>query len=37
MDEMGVENNVKKEEKLKISSASDVPEDTEVVILKPAH
>ena len=37
MDEMGVENNVIKEEKLKISSASDVPEDTEVVILKPAH
>ena len=37
MDEMGVENNIKKEEKLKISSGSDIPEDTEVVILKPAH
>ena len=37
MDEMGVENSVIKEEKLKISSPGDVPEDTEVVILKPAH
>ncbi len=37
MDEMGVENNIKKEEKLKISSSSDIPEETEVVILKPAH
>ncbi|KKS31837.1 hypothetical protein A2380_01990 [candidate division WWE3 bacterium RIFOXYB1_FULL_43_24] len=37
MDEMGIENNVKREEKLKISSGSDIPEDTEVIILKPAH
>lgn len=37
MDAMGVENNVKREDKLKISSKNDIPEDTEVVILKPAH
>lgn len=37
MDEMGVENNIKKDDKLKINSKSDMPEDTEVVILNPAH
>jgi L-ascorbate metabolism protein UlaG (beta-lactamase superfamily) len=37
LDEMGVENNVKKDDKLKIGSKSDVPEDTQVVILNPAH
>src|SRR3989344_5373561 len=35
--EMGVENSIKKEEKLKISSKSDLPEDTEIVILTPQH
>jgi len=37
MDEMGVENNVKKDDKLKISSKADIPSETEVVILNPAH
>ncbi len=37
MDEMGVENNVKSEDKLKVSTRSDIPEETEVVILKPSH
>jgi L-ascorbate metabolism protein UlaG (beta-lactamase superfamily) len=37
MDEMGIENNVKKDDKLKIGSKSDVPDETQVVILNPAH
>lgn len=37
LDEMGVENNIKKDDKLKISGKSDVPDDTQVVILNPAH
>ncbi len=37
MDEMGVENNIKKDDKIKINSKGDIPEETEVVILKPAH
>lgn len=37
MDEMGVENNVKKDDRLKISSKSDVPDETQIVILNPAH
>lgn len=37
MDEMGVENNIKKDDKLKINSKGDIPGETEVVILKPAH
>jgi L-ascorbate metabolism protein UlaG (beta-lactamase superfamily) len=37
LDEMGVENNVKHDDKLKVSSRTDVPEETEVVILNPAH
>jgi L-ascorbate metabolism protein UlaG (beta-lactamase superfamily) len=37
LNEMGVENDVKKDDKLKISSKSDVPDDTQVVILNPAH
>lgn len=37
LDEMGAGDNVKKDDKLKISSKSDVPEDTQVVILNPAH
>ena len=37
LDEMGVENNIKKEDKLKISSKNDLPEDTEIVILTPQH
>ncbi len=38
LDEMGVdENNVRKEDKLKITSKSDVPEDTQIIILKPIH
>jgi L-ascorbate metabolism protein UlaG (beta-lactamase superfamily) len=35
--EMGVENNVKREDKLKLSSKSDIPDETQVVILNPAH
>ncbi len=35
--EMGVENSAKKQDKLKVSSKSDIPEETEVVILTPAH
>lgn len=37
LNEMGVEDKIKKDDKLKISSKSDVPEDTQVVILNPAH
>ena len=37
MDEMGIENNIKKDDKLKIGSKSDVPDETQVVILNPAH
>jgi len=37
LDEMGVEDSAKKEDKLKISSKSDIPEETEVVVLNPAH
>lgn len=37
LDEMGVEDNVKRQDKLKINSKSDLPEDTEVVILTPNH
>lgn len=37
LDEMGVENNVKKDDRLKISSKSDVPDETQIVILNPAH
>jgi L-ascorbate metabolism protein UlaG (beta-lactamase superfamily) len=37
LDEMGIENNVKKDDKLKIGSKSDVPDETQVVILNPAH
>ena len=35
--EMGIEKNVKKEDRLKIGSKSDIPEETEVVVLNPAH
>jgi len=37
LDEMGIENNIKKLDKLKITSKSDVPEETEVYILNPSH
>jgi L-ascorbate metabolism protein UlaG (beta-lactamase superfamily) len=37
LDEMGVENNVKKLDRLKISSKGDIPEETEIVVLDPAH
>ncbi len=37
LNEMGIEDNVKTEEKLKLSSASDVPNDTQVIVLKPSH
>lgn len=36
LDEMG-EENVKNLETLKVSSQNDIPEETEIVILKPAH
>jgi len=36
LEEMGVENSVKKEDKLKLSSRSDVPDETTVVILNSA-
>src|SRR3989344_6051851 len=35
LDEMGVEDTAKKQDKLKISSRSEIPEETEVVILTP--
>ena len=37
LDEMGVKNSVRREEKLKISSKADIPDETQVVILNPAH
>lgn len=37
MDEMGVENNIKKMDKLKINSKSDIPQETEIVILNQEH
>lgn len=37
LDEMGVEDNVKREDFLSLKSASDVPQETEVVILAPQH
>lgn len=37
LEEMGVQDTVKEKDKLKITSKSDIPEETEIVILKPAH
>jgi L-ascorbate metabolism protein UlaG (beta-lactamase superfamily) len=37
LNEMGVEGSVKKEDKLKLTSKNDLPEDTEVVVLNPQH
>ena len=37
LDEMGVEDNVKKLDKLKINSKNDIPEETEVFILEQNH
>jgi L-ascorbate metabolism protein UlaG (beta-lactamase superfamily) len=37
LDEMGVEGEVTKVDKLKVKSKSDIPEETEVVIIKPSH
>lgn len=37
LQEMGIEGAVKKEDKLKITSKSDIPEETQVVILNPQH
>ena len=37
LDEMGADGNVKKEDKLKVSSRSDIPEETMVVVLEPKH
>jgi len=35
--EMGIENNYKKEEKLKLNQKNDVPDETQVVVLAPQH
>lgn len=37
LEEMGVENTAKKEDKLKISNKSDIPEETQVVVLNPQN
>ena len=37
LDEMGVEDSYKKEDKIKINQKSDLPEDTDVVVLTPQH
>jgi L-ascorbate metabolism protein UlaG (beta-lactamase superfamily) len=37
LDEMGVEGDVKKTDKLKLTGKSDIPVDTEVVLLEPQH
>ena len=37
LDEMGIENGSSAKDKLVLKSKSDVPEETEVVLLKPAH
>lgn len=37
LDEMGVEGNVRKEDKLKLTSRVDIPEETTVVVLEPKH
>lgn len=37
LDEMGVSGKTKREEKLKISNKSDIPEETDVVVLEPQH
>ena len=37
LDEMGADGKARKESKLKISSKSDIPEDTTVVVLEPQH
>lgn len=37
LDEMGADGNVKTVDKLKITSKSDIPDETEIVVLNPAH
>ncbi|OGC70716.1 hypothetical protein A2415_03700 [candidate division WWE3 bacterium RIFOXYC1_FULL_39_7] len=37
LDEMGVENNIKKLDKFKLNSKSELPDDTEIVVLSPSH
>lgn len=37
LDEMGVEDNIKHVDKLKVTSSSDIPEETEVVLINPSH
>jgi L-ascorbate metabolism protein UlaG (beta-lactamase superfamily) len=37
LEEMGVENNVKKLDKLKIVNKNDIPLDTEIIVLEPSH
>jgi L-ascorbate metabolism protein UlaG (beta-lactamase superfamily) len=38
LDEMGLDDkSVRKEDKLKLSSKSDIPEETEVIVLNPSH
>jgi L-ascorbate metabolism protein UlaG (beta-lactamase superfamily) len=37
LNEMGVEKDVKRLDKLKLSSKGEVPEETEIVVLNPAH
>ena len=37
LDEMGTENGIRKSDKLKLGKRSDVPTETEVVVLQPQH
>jgi len=37
LDEMGVEGSVKKEDKLKLTNRSDIPEETTIIVLEPKH
>ena len=37
LEEMGIEDSVKRQEKLKITSKNDIPEETEVLVLEPSH
>lgn len=37
LDEMGIEGDVKKVDRLKINSSSDIPEETEIVVMQPTH
>jgi L-ascorbate metabolism protein UlaG (beta-lactamase superfamily) len=37
LEEMGIEENIKKQDKLSIKSKSDIPPETEIVVLTPQH